>query len=191
MRELAMKHYVDREVSGREDLTPDLVHQLVPQWNRCQFKVEVQTEGITNKLLKLTRISGNKAQDDAELSDILVRIYGHGTATLIDRQAELLTLLSLEKLLMAPPLLSRFQNGFCYGYMRGRVLQASDLSDMWREIARAVAKWHREVNVPMLPVTHQNSADSLHLFSLDDSTLQETDVAAAGSQESQLWAVFD
>ena len=83
----------------------------------------------------------NKTMGDV----VLIRCYGHGTSTIIDRHNELISIVTLSKLNFAPPMYGRFENGFCYGYTHGRVLTPEDLCtlEMAPLIAKKLAKWHK------------------------------------------------
>lgn len=86
-----------------------------------------------------------KIQHPDTLQTILLRCYGHGTSSIINRTSELVTLLTLSSLGFAPPLYGRFLNGLCYGYVQGRPLPSDSLSTppYADAIARHLARWHR------------------------------------------------
>ncbi|KAI9184671.1 hypothetical protein H9P43_003726 [Blastocladiella emersonii ATCC 22665] len=92
-------------------------------------------QGITNKLLKVSLPNGTK---------YLVRVYGHGTSALIDRDAEVRNMAWLAAHGMAPPLHARFRNGLVYGFVPGDAAHPEALAHpaVWPAIARHVAEWH-------------------------------------------------
>jgi len=75
--------------------------------------VQVFTAGYTNKL-----IGCSVTPDEV----ILVRIYGHRTDLLIDRDQERNSMIVLHAVGCAAPLFCRFENGIAYGYLPGVVL---------------------------------------------------------------------
>lgn len=77
---------------------------------------------------------------------VLLRCYGPGTDKLIDRKQELVTMVSLHQLNYTPPLYARFDNGYCYGFVRGKVMdvQALRIKENAMMVARSLARWHRQ-----------------------------------------------
>jgi len=75
--------------------------------------VQVFTAGYTNKL-----IGCSVSPDEV----VLVRIYGHRTDLLIDRDKERNSMMILHSVGCAAPLYCRFDNGLAYGYLPGVVL---------------------------------------------------------------------
>lgn len=98
--------------------------------------------GITNMLLQGKYIRGQHQYD------FLVRAYGHGTSTIIDRDREFATHLSLHNLNLAPPLYSRFANGLLYGFIPGKATHYTDLSDVeiMRAVSNRLAEWHAKLD---------------------------------------------
>ncbi|ORZ30078.1 kinase-like domain-containing protein [Catenaria anguillulae PL171] len=98
-------------------------------------KVTRCKQGITNKLLKVSLPSGNK---------YLMRVYGHGTSTLIDRDAEVRNMAYLASHGLAPPLHARFNNGLVYGFVKGTAAHPDALAhpQVWPAIAKHLAEWH-------------------------------------------------
>jgi len=84
-------------------------------WTDVVFCIRVQvfTAGYTNKL-----IGCSVSPDEV----ILVRIYGHRTDLLIDRDKERNSMIILHSVGCAAPLYCRFDNGLAYGYLPGVVL---------------------------------------------------------------------
>ncbi|KAI9218641.1 kinase-like domain-containing protein [Blastocladiella britannica] len=104
-------------------------------------KVTRCTQGITNKLVKVSLPSGLK---------FLVRIYGPGTHHLIDRAAETRNLHTLATLGLAPPLYATLRNGLVYGYVSGTAAHPAALAHprVSRAVATHLAEWHSTVPVP-------------------------------------------
>lgn len=74
----------------------------------------------------------------------LVRAYGNGTDTIIDRDREFATHQHLHSKNLAPQLYARFGNGLVYAYLPGRAVHYTLLSDddVAVAIARRLAEWH-------------------------------------------------
>ncbi len=88
----------------------------------CLF--QKYTEGITNFLV------GCRLKSDESYADsVLMRIYGAKTDLIIDREREMLAMYVLNKANCAKPLLAKFQNGICYGFMPGSCLDADTVRD--------------------------------------------------------------
>ena len=56
-----------------------------------------------------------------------MRVYGHETHQLIDREQELMSLVCLNDAGLSPPLYGRFQNGICYGFVDGVPFTVEDM----------------------------------------------------------------
>lgn len=91
--------------------------------------------GITNSLLKGT-VSDN--------DEFLVRAYGNGTDSIINRDREYATHLHLLSHKLAPDLYARFRNGLIYGYVPGRPIDYTDMSNpvISPAIANRLSQWH-------------------------------------------------
>ncbi|ODQ64627.1 kinase-like protein [Nadsonia fulvescens var. elongata DSM 6958] len=132
--------------TGKFTQVYDLLLQTFPSWSsitREQIEIKQLTGGITNMLLKATNYASEPA------FSVLVRTYGHGTSTIINRENELITHLNLLSHGLAPSLYAKFSNGLIYHYTPGRTLHYSELSDkiLSKAIAGRLAMWHNFVNV--------------------------------------------
>jgi ethanolamine kinase len=132
--------FIDLELDEKEMIegAKKLILQLFPTWTNIEF--EICTTGITNKLIKVTG-----------KFPCVIRIYGHGSGVLIDRDRELLVffcnenILELEKHNMCAPLYATFRNGIVYGYVEGTVFSVDDMSDpkKSRLLAEHLSEWHQ------------------------------------------------
>jgi len=95
------------------------------------------TGGSTNKLYRVN-VLPNKEK-------LLVRIYGKGTGKLIDRDAELHIMKTLEPTELGPKVFGTFSNGYLYEYFEGQTLSPTDLRNQTyaAPIAQHLAQWHR------------------------------------------------
>ncbi|CAH1782920.1 unnamed protein product [Owenia fusiformis] len=112
-----------------------LLRSMRPNWKNVKCKVF--TGGLTNKLIGCY----NKgAKDDM----VLVKIYGNGTESFIDRDKELHYMKLLHNKGCAPPIYARFHNGICYGYIPRKCINEKMVRDkhIGRLIGHEMAKIH-------------------------------------------------
>ncbi|KAL3279347.1 hypothetical protein HHI36_016854, partial [Cryptolaemus montrouzieri] len=105
----------------------------------CHY-VQLLTDGITNKLV----LCSNTYQDGSE-EHLLVRIYGHKTDLLIDREAEIRNIRLLHTFDLSPTLYATFENGLIYEYIPGNTLSAEDVTrpEIYKLVAVRMAKMHK------------------------------------------------
>ncbi|XP_026765148.1 ethanolamine kinase [Galleria mellonella] len=112
-----------------------------PNWISNNITFKTFTDGITNKLVA--------CQLDSTLNDeneiILVRIYGNKTDLLIDRNAEIRNIKTLNVLGLAPKVYGIFENGLAYQYYPGVTLNIDTVLDVkiWPLVAQHMAKMHK------------------------------------------------
>jgi ethanolamine kinase len=84
----------------------------------------VFTDGISNKLV------GCCLKSDREKSDmVLIRVYGMKGDLIVDREAELKTMVLLHAVGCSEPLYATFQNGLSYGFVQGECLDEKTVRD--------------------------------------------------------------
>ncbi|XP_065910835.1 probable ethanolamine kinase isoform X1 [Dysidea avara] len=112
-----------------------LLATIRPEWKHDTVKLKEFEGGLTNCLV------GVKSGEEDML---LVRIYGRNTEKFINRESEIKNLVYLNKHIGTPPVYAHFDNGLCYGYVKGTPLELNDLYDkmMMRRIARELARIH-------------------------------------------------
>ncbi|XP_043943631.1 ethanolamine kinase 1-like [Protopterus annectens] len=93
----------------------ELMKALRPEWDCSEIRIELFTDGITNKLLACY-------VEDMSKDVVLVRIYGNKTELFVDRDTEIKSFLILYAQGCAPQLYCTFNNGLCYAYMPGTAL---------------------------------------------------------------------
>eukprot|EP00123_Amoebidium_parasiticum_P009077 comp19218_c1_seq1/m.21978 comp19218_c1_seq1/g.21978 ORF comp19218_c1_seq1/g.21978 comp19218_c1_seq1/m.21978 type:complete len:356 (-) comp19218_c1_seq1:173-1240(-) len=115
----------------------DVISQFFPHWPENHRKFKQFTAGKTNKLF-LAYLDGSDEK-------ALVRVYGKNSEYLIDREQELVNLVSLEKAKLSPCLYGRFNNGFIYGFLEGTPLDTAGMSDpqIFPLTAKFLGQWHR------------------------------------------------
>jgi len=125
------------------------------QVDASKISVNQFKDGITNKLYK---VEASLPRDPLELKGsnegdskmtLLMRVYGKGTELIIDREAEVITMDSMNDNGMAAPLYGRFLNGIIYGYTPGKPLTPDQMSmnDRFPLIAKQLARFHA-IKVP-------------------------------------------
>ncbi|KAF9425825.1 hypothetical protein BGZ76_003056 [Entomortierella beljakovae] len=119
-----------------------VIKELFPEWNVNDMSYLQFKDGITNKLICCTH--------DPTGTQVLVRAYGKKSEVIIDRRQEILNMITLSNLGLAPPLFGKFKNGLAYGCIPGKVYQVSDMRDPHKMelIARKLGIWHSTIKIP-------------------------------------------
>ncbi|KAM6947801.1 ethanolamine kinase 2 isoform 1-T1 [Lycodopsis pacificus] len=114
-----------------------LIKELRPAWDTSDVKTKLFTDGTTNKLV------GCYVEDSPE-DVVLVRVYGHKTELIVDRDNELKSFQVLHANGCAPRLYCTFLNGICYEFMQGDALGTQDVRDpsLLRLISGEMARIH-------------------------------------------------
>ncbi|XP_043561734.1 ethanolamine kinase 1-like isoform X2 [Chiloscyllium plagiosum] len=114
-----------------------LLKELRPLWKPTEIKLKTFTDGITNKLFGC---HVDQAMEDV----VLVRIYGNMTELFVDRNNEVKSFQALRAQHCAPDLYCTFQNGMCYEFIKGTVLNMWLLREpsIYRLVAKELARFH-------------------------------------------------
>ncbi|XP_062843026.1 ethanolamine kinase 2 [Trichomycterus rosablanca] len=114
-----------------------LIKELRPSWDINLVKIKLFTDGTTNKLVGCY-------VDESPEDMVLVRVYGHKTELIVDRDNELKSFQVLHANGCAPRLYCTFNNGICYEFMEGDALGTQDVRDpiLLRLIATEMARIH-------------------------------------------------
>ncbi|XP_063823448.1 ethanolamine kinase [Ostrinia nubilalis] len=117
-----------------------LLEVIRPNWPANDIKFKLFTDGITNKL-----VACQLNTDHNNENIVLVRIYGNKTDLLIDRNAELRNIKTLNKLGLAPQVYGMFENGLAYQYYPGETLTVESVLNpkIWPLVATQMAKMHK------------------------------------------------
>ena len=142
---LRWKHLPEFAVEAEsyiEGFKTHLLSLVKPNWRSDNLSTRVFEDGTTNKLVAF--FERHKTLQESGKEVVLLRINGAGTDTYIDRDNELITMATLHKVGMSPPIHFQLQNGLCYGYVQGRQLDVMELQDemMMRRIVSAMVKLH-------------------------------------------------
>ena len=98
-----------------EESCLQLVQRLSPpssNFEREHMQFKPFTEGITNTIIKVIRQPPGESDESADRDAILVRAYGNGTDTMIDRAKELRVHGLLAEKGLASSVRASFNNGF-------------------------------------------------------------------------------
>ncbi|XP_063052600.1 ethanolamine kinase 1 [Engraulis encrasicolus] len=146
----------------------ELLKSLRPQWRTGDVKMKVFTEGITNQLMAC--YTGCLWSGDV----VLVRVYGNMTDLFLDRRKEMEMFQTFHQHGCGPKLYCSFENGICYEFMQGAVLEDSLLAQphIYRLIAEELAKIHTikpKAGSPPQPVLWTKMSQFLHLVQDSES----------------------
>ncbi|CAG2102912.1 unnamed protein product [Medioppia subpectinata] len=108
--------------SNLEEGITQVVKSVRPEWPEINIKLKVFTDGITNRLIGVYL---EKNPNDM----VLIRVYGEKTELFIDRKQELRNMRTMYKSGLIPPFYCSFNNGICYGYSPGVVLDEDMVRD--------------------------------------------------------------
>jgi ethanolamine kinase len=128
-----------------------LLQEFSPDWKKVasdDVKFTRFADGITNTLIKVTQ----HQSDSSDREPVLVRAYGSGTDTIIDRGKELRAHDMLANRGLASALLSTFENGFIYRFVPGKSCTAQDFHNpkVYRQIAAKMGEWHAKLPLSAL-----------------------------------------
>lgn len=142
----------------RQDLVAILQQMKIPKWGRINTNEnETKCKYGTWMDINLERISGALSNSIykvtcRKLPPLLLRIYGAGGESIIDREKELHTLLKLSKLNIGPKLIGIFLNGRLEQFLNNSVtltlpqIRDSNISKM---IARRMKELHQGVSLDL------------------------------------------
>ena len=101
--------------------------------------------GITNVLYL--------AKGIPKVNKVLIRVSGEHTENLIDRDQELVTLMSLASIGVGPSIYGRFKNGLLYGFVEGNAVESEQLKDpvVSRLTAEHLGFFHAKCDVAGVP----------------------------------------
>eukprot|EP01135_Chromosphaera_perkinsii_P009912 Nk52_evm5s1967 gene=Nk52_evmTU5s1967 len=105
-------------------------------WTEDKLHIKQFTEGMTNKLFCCSQAGMDEK--------VLIRVYGKNTDKLIDREQEVVNMVSLSSKGLAPYLYGRFDNGCAYGFFPGTPLDMDGMSDphIAPLTAKRLGEWH-------------------------------------------------
>lgn len=142
------------ESSRLEEGAIKIVKRVKSHWNEDEIQIKIFTDGITNRLIGCYL-------PDNEDDMVLTRVYGEKTELFIDRKLEVRNMRLMHKAGLTPPLYCTFENGLCYGYAVGNVLDEDMVRDaiISRIIAERLAKMHT-----IRPLFSKKNANSAIIF---------------------------
>lgn len=116
----------------------DLLSRLRPHWKAQDIQMKTFTEGITNQLI------GCYVGSLQEAGCVLVRLYGRMTELYVNRDREVEMFQVFHAHGCGPQIYCSFQNGICYEFVRGTVLDDELLHQpsIYRLIAAEMGRIH-------------------------------------------------
>uniref|UniRef100_A0A667XAZ2 ethanolamine kinase n=1 Tax=Myripristis murdjan TaxID=586833 RepID=A0A667XAZ2_9TELE len=140
----------------------DLLSRLRPQWRTQDIQMKTFTEGITNQL------TGCFMGSLQEPGCVLVRLYGRMTELYVNRDREVEMFQVFHAHGCGPQIYCSFQNGICYEFVRGAVLDDELLHQpsIYRLIAAEMGKIHsiqHKCNLPAEPLLWTKMSQFLSL----------------------------
>ncbi|KAK9516293.1 hypothetical protein VZT92_024234 [Zoarces viviparus] len=116
----------------------DLLSRLRPNWKAKDIHMKTFTEGITNQLI------GCFVASLQEPGCVLVRLYGRMTELYVNRDREVEMFQVFHAHGCGPQIYCTFQNGICYEFVRGTVLDDKLLRQpsIYRLIAAEIGRIH-------------------------------------------------
>uniref|UniRef100_A0A7E4ZVU2 ethanolamine kinase n=1 Tax=Panagrellus redivivus TaxID=6233 RepID=A0A7E4ZVU2_PANRE len=147
LESLPVKTY-DVEIDISDDAlikkqTLAILKDLRPQWQADSIKFKTFTQGITNRIFRVTH--QNYPEDK-----LIFRVFGKNTNKVIDRLCELETIAKMSEAGLAAPLHAKFSNGIVCGYLEGDTLDSASVREpqITEKICEAMARMHQ---IPVEP----------------------------------------
>eukprot|EP00742_Colponemidia_sp_Colp-10_P003413 GILJ01003634.1.p1 GENE.GILJ01003634.1~~GILJ01003634.1.p1 ORF type:complete len:390 (+),score=38.85 GILJ01003634.1:81-1172(+) len=152
------------------------IRKHVPGWSgvsAAEFEETVITGGLTNKLYMWKKKQVDGSED--EVPHVLIRIYGEGSESFLNRGQEVKIANTISSLGVGPRIFGLFEGGRVEEFFVSRCLTTDELSlpDIMLDIASQLARLH-SVEVPALsqhPVFERRLSDWLEeatAISVDD-----------------------
>ncbi|CAF89876.1 unnamed protein product, partial [Tetraodon nigroviridis] len=158
----------------------ELLRRLRPLWKPQEVQLKTFTEGLTNQLI------GCFVGPLQDSGCVLVRIYGHMTELYVNRKQEVEMFQLLHAHGCGPQIYCTFQNGICYQFVPGTVLDEALVRQppVYRLIAAEMGKIHciKADSGPGEPFIWTKMS---HLLSLLQKSL-----SPAEQRRSSSWAAF-
>lgn len=147
----------------------DLLSRIRPHWKAEDIQMKTFTEGITNQLI------GCYVGSLQEPGCVLVRLYGRMTELYVNRDREVEMFQVFHTHGCGPEIYCSFQNGICYEFVRGTVLDDELLRQpsIYRLIAAEMGRIHAiqpKCGRPVEPLLWTKMAQFLTLVQTDMSS---------------------
>ena len=137
--------FINVDIDNYKEGVNKIINIIKDKWPLDRLKYKEYNGGLTNKLIGISLI--NNEDDSSDISDndvVLCRIFGNGTDKFIDRSLELNNMKLLYDLKIGSKLYCQFNNGICYEYINGIIINHDLLQDesVFSKVAKLVAKYH-------------------------------------------------
>ena len=125
------------QASVKKAFTEHVLPICCPHWKIEHVDCTHLADGVTNMLVAVSR-------GPTITPEYLMRVNGHYTELYLDREYEVAVIHALGKAGIGPALHCQFDNGLCYGFIPGRMLELEELCDpvMSYKIAARLAYFH-------------------------------------------------
>ncbi|XP_065316115.1 ethanolamine kinase 1-like isoform X2 [Gordionus sp. m RMFG-2023] len=127
------------------------------------------------------RYSENISQNSVVNQDILlIRIYGHKTEVIIDREKEIENMVAMWSIGCGSELYCTFMNGLCYGYAKGHAISIKTITDpiIYPIIAGKLVRMH-------FAFPNQPSKPTVKLVPVDIGNYEKSQAILAGNDEKK------
>ncbi|XP_017875611.1 ethanolamine kinase [Ceratina calcarata] len=140
MDQLCKEPHLDITVDENEIVAgaKEIIKKIRPTWSLDKLNFKIFTDGITNKLIGVWYVG--------HYSDmVLIRVYGHKTDLLINRQDETRNIRILNKAGFTHSIYATFNNGLAYQFIEGNTLTTETVRDpyIYPLIAKRMAQMHK------------------------------------------------
>ncbi|XP_029009373.1 ethanolamine kinase 2 isoform X2 [Betta splendens] len=161
----------------------DLLSRLRPQWRAQDVQLKTFTEGMTNQLI------GCYVGSVQEPGCVLVRLYGRMTELYVNRDQEVDMFQVFHAHGCGPQIYCSFQNGICYEFIRGAVLEDELLQQpsIYRLIAAEMGRIHSiepKCGRPVEPVLWKKMSHFLALVQSSTKSLVPSFETLSAEMES-------
>lgn len=110
---------IDLDSTDLQTSGPRLVCLVKIDWINKTIRSQKLNDGLSNTLLAMFPSSNDE-------QGLIVRIYGNNSDLIIDRQAEIQTMVRMHRYNMANEVLLTFNNGFLYTFVSGEQIDIND-----------------------------------------------------------------
>ncbi|XP_021964457.1 ethanolamine kinase 1 [Folsomia candida] len=161
------------EITLRDETLEEDAFQIIkvvrPNWNPETVRSKLYTGGISNKLIGYYQ--DGKIGEDV----VMIRMYGQNTELMIDRKAEIDTMILLHGYGLGPELYAIFRNGICYEFIQGRILSMEDVRspEVYPRVVAEMVKMHCDIPSNGLAGNHAEEAGMWNKIRTFDALVEE------------------
>ncbi|XP_021966981.1 ethanolamine kinase 1 isoform X2 [Folsomia candida] len=156
----------------------DILRVVRPAWTSSEIKSKVFTDGLSNIIWGFFVPSNPEDM-------VIIKVFGSHTGSLIDRKAEIETMMILHDRKCGAELYATFDNGICYEFMNGSTLEVEDCAkpEVFPLVAAEMARMHSSLQNKNKNKTVLNE----NILSQDKNKKNGTTTTTSGMTTSPLW----